>query len=352
MKVNLISRLIIILLVLFSAKVFGVPASPLPVSIKQPDGTTLTVILKGDEYHHYYVTEDGFLISRNKDGVFNYARRDGRGRKIDTRVKANNISARLPRERDFIKTLDRNPDFSKEKTIARQKRAFLPKSTCEFPRTGSPHSLVILVNFSNLSFITPDPQKAFTDMLNQEGYSENGATGSARDYFIDNSMGVFTPQFDVVGPFTLPNPYEYYGKNDTIDRFDLNPIQMVVDACRAAYDAGVEFSEYDLDHNGIVDNIFIYFAGHNEAENAGEDRVWPHRWEIIPGVNYKGTIESITFNGKKIQGYACASELQGSSGKLMASIGIFAHEFGHVLGSWICTILIIRPVTKLWAIGV
>ena len=41
-----------------------------------------------------------------------------------------------------------------------------------------------------------------------------GATGSARDYFISQSGGLFQPTFDVVGPITLDNTIAYYGAND------------------------------------------------------------------------------------------------------------------------------------------
>lgn len=335
MRINSTTLLMVILLLFLPGRALGVPAYPYPVSIKQPDGTSLTVVLKGDEFHHYFTTEDGYLIAKDKNGVFNYARKGEHGRKITTRVKANNISTRLPQERNFIKTLERNPDFSKERLIARQKRAPAVKSSAgtfaRFPRTGSPRSLVILVNFSNLSFITPDPQVAFTNLLNEEGYSLNGATGSARDYFRDNSMGAFTPIFDVVGPYTLPKPYEFYGKND-LDGYDENPVQMIIDACKAAHDDGIDFSIYDTENDGLIDNVFVYYAGHNEAENYEENTIWPHRWEVMPGINYNGTEESITFDGKRIMDYACTSELRGKSGTEMAGIGTFTHEFGHVIG--------------------
>lgn len=335
MKINSTIYLIAILLLFVSVRASGVPAYPYPVSIKQPDGTSLTVILKGDEFHHYYTTEDGYLIAKDENGVFNYAGKDAQGRKIATRIKANDISARSFQERSFVKTLERNPDFSKERVIARQKRVSAVKSSAggatQYPRTGSPHSLVILVNFSNLSFVTPNPKQAFTDLLNEEGYSLNGATGSARDYFRDNSMGKFTPIFDVVGPYTLPNSYEYYGKN-ALDGYDTNPVEMIIDACKAAHDDGIDFSTYDTDKDGYVDNVFVYYAGHNEAESYEDNAIWPHRWEIMLGVNYDGTEESITFNGKRVMDYACTSELRGKTGSNMAGIGTFTHEFGHVIG--------------------
>nr|MBP6662505.1 M6 family metalloprotease domain-containing protein [Paludibacter sp.] len=143
------------------------------------------------------------------------------------------------------------------------------------------------------------------------------------DYFKDNSMGLFDPQFDVVGPFKLPQLMSYYGENDASE-LDKNPRQMVIDACKLASENGVNFADYDTDKDGIVDNVFIYYAGYNEAEGAPKNTVWPHRWSLA---NY-----NTKFNGVAVYDYACTSELQRTSGSLMCGIGTFCHEFGHVLG--------------------
>ena len=49
----------------------------------------------------------------------------------------------------------------------------------------------------------------------------------------------------------------------------------------------------------------------------------------VPEEYVKG---QLVYDGKQIKGYACTSELQGTSGVLMCGIGTFCHEFGHVLG--------------------
>lgn len=329
------------LFISFSATIFAVPAYPYPISVKQPDGSFLSVILKGDEFHHYHTTEDGYLITKDKKGVFNYAKKDAKGKIIDTQIKANDKNLRSNTEKSFVQSLPVNPDFSKVNMQMRSNRSPVNNSKAlqpaKFPRTGSPRSLVILVNFSDLSFVTPNPNEAFTALLNLQGYSENGGTGSARDYFRDNSTEAFDPQFDVVGPYTLPNTYKYYGQND-VDDNDSLAVNMIVDACKLAFDNGIDFSTYDTDGDNIVDNVFVYYAGYNEAEWGGVDRVWPHRRGIYPTglysnfTNYSGNVASVTFNGKRVEDYACSSELRGSSGSTMAGIGTFTHEFGHVLG--------------------
>lgn len=337
---NFLLLISFLLLFVFNySSVLAVPAFPYPVKKIQPDGTTLTVILKGDEFHHFYVTEDNIPILKNKNGVFNYASIDTKGQLQDTNIKAKDLELRSGSEMTFVSRLQGEEPpatfIQKMRSVRQQITEVSPRQRM-YPRVGSPRSLVILVNFSDLSYVTATPQTAFTNLLNQPGYNLNGGTGSAKDYFTANSMGKFTPQFDVFGPVTLPQPMAFYGANDANGQ-DLNPVQMVVDACTAANNAGLDFTQYDVDNDGIVDNVFVYYAGHNEAEHAPAQTIWPHRWGIYPtsmynGGNYSGTVASVTFDGKRIEDYACTSELRGSSGTSMAGIGTFTHEFGHVLG--------------------
>lgn len=320
---------------------YAIPAYPFPKVIRQADGTTLTVVKKGDEFFHYYETLDGYLIAKNENSIFHYATLSPNRVIKPTKIKANDATKRNITEKQFVKQLDKKiaRKALQEFTVARQKKAphnNAYKQRAKFPKAGSPRSLVILVNFSDKAFTVPNSQVAFDRLLNEEGYSENGGTGSARDYFRDNTMGVLIPQFDVVGPYTLPHNLAYYGENN--DGNDIRATNMVVDACRAADDAGLDFTIYDTDNDGIIDNVFIYYAGHNEAEWGGEDTVWPHRWAIYPSSRYGGngnyddSTNSIVFDGKELLDYACTSELKGDSGNEMCGIGTFSHEFGHVLG--------------------
>ena len=326
MKKSLKLFFILIIAILPSVYTNAVPALPFPIKITQPDGSELTVRLHGDEYFSYKTTVDGYALTPDSLGILTYARINANGKFSTTRVKASNIGKRSSTERKLIQTLTPNIDLSNRNQTSRALRSKQLVSASvqqkSYPLTGSPKSLVILVSFLDNNFVTPTPQTAFANLLNQSGYSTNGGTGSAKDYFHDSSMGVFNPQFDVVGPYKLSNTMSYYGKNDTDDS-DTNPRQMVIDACKAA-SADVDFSQYDTDGDGIVDNVFIYYAGYNEAEGGSVNSVWPHRWTLA---DYSTVVD-----GKIIFDYACTSELRGNSGSNMCGIGTFCHEFGHVLG--------------------
>ena len=328
MKSISIVALFLIVFLVPTINLNAVPATPYPVIITQPDGTKLTVHIHGDEYFNYKTTLDGYALTQNAEGILTYAQVDSKGFFIGSAVKATNIEKRSLTEKSYIQQLTRITDFSKINQQRRASRLLKSKSSLTsepqktYPLKGTPKSLVILVNFSDLKFVTQNPIKAFSNLLNQTGYSTNGGTGSAKDYFHDSSMGVFDPEFDVVGPYSLPQTMDYYGANNTSGD-DLNPQQMVFDACTLAA-KDVDFSQYDTDHNGFVDNVFIYYAGYNEAEGGPKNSIWPHRWTL-------GSL-SLVLNGVTVSDYACTSELRSNTGSNMCGIGTFCHEFGHVLG--------------------
>jgi M6 family metalloprotease-like protein len=339
MRKKILSVLIILIFSQLAFQpVFAVKAYPFPFSVNQPDGSQLTIRLQGDENHHYKTSEDGYILKTNSKGFLTYATVNVAGEVVASDFIAKEAIKRTSSELQFLKTVNQSDVIQKVQSgpmkIKMQRSLNLPQKV--FPLIGSPKSLVILVNFADTSYVTPSPNNAFTNLLNQDSYSTNGGTGSARDYFMASSYGKFTPDFDVYGPVTLPHKMSFYGANDASGN-DVNPVQMIVDACTAVHNNGLDFSQYDTDNDGIIDNVFVYYAGYNEAEdisanNRNVNTIWPHSWDISAGSNYSGTTASITFNGKLLRHYACTSELKGYTGTNMCGIGTFCHEFGHVIG--------------------
>lgn len=316
----------ILLLLLFVPVTFisyAVPASPEPFFVEQADGSLLQVRMMGDEFGGYLATDDGWAIRKDpSDNAYKYLFFTEKGGTRLTDMVAHNASLRDAEEQTYLSELNQQLPLYKQQ---RQKRKIAAQTqiASTFPLKGSPHSVVILVNFSDLQFSIPNPKETYTRLLNQSGYAENDGVGSARDYFIASSDSVFQPVFDVVGPYTLPNNMAYYGANSGSSN-SVRASEMVVDACSLAEAAGIDFKQYDTDGNGTIDNVFIYYAGHNEAEGADENTIWPHRSTVQNA--------SAIVSGVRIYDYACTSELRGRSGVSMCGIGTFCHEFGHVLG--------------------
>lgn len=269
-----------------TVSIMAIPAKRDTISVTQPDGTVITLSLHGDEHFHYTVTDDGKYVKRNKTGFY-------------------------------------------EKTeIKRQQILRRTSSHIGRPNQAS-RGLVILVSFKDRKF--SNTLADFNDLLNKPGYGYNGATGSVRDYFISASNGQYCPDFDVFGPYTLDKETRYYGGNDRFGN-DSHPDQMVVDAMEklaADKNTDIDFSVYDTDKDGYIDNVFIYYAGYGENNTgADEDYIWPHQWEIYE----EYVTGQLTYDNVKLRSYACTSELQGISGFTRCGIGTFCHEFGHVLG--------------------
>lgn len=189
------------------------------------------------------------------------------------------------------------------------------KNRHSLERQMPPRVLVILTQFSNKDFREANDKAAWQQFFQGTGVS-------VRQYFIDQSFGQYSPEFDVVGPVTLDKTYEYYGKN--IDGEDQAAEQMIADACRKADALGVDFTLYDADGDGYVDCVYVLYAGKGEADSKDENSVWPHNYRIEDA-----GLECI-LDGKHINTYVCSNELNAAQGR--EGIGTACHEFSHVLG--------------------
>ena len=139
--------LLLISLSLYAFQTWAVPAYPYPVKITQPDGSTLNLLLKGDEHHHYATTEDGIAVIRNSKGVYNYARIDAQGKLTDLKMQANNAALRGATERNFIASIQSESGAGTPSKVTqsklRSRNAMLAGKPQRFPLTGTPRSLVI-----------------------------------------------------------------------------------------------------------------------------------------------------------------------------------------------------------------
>ena len=197
----------------------------------------------------------------------------------------------------------------------------------DFPTIGEQHTLVVLVEFADVKFSTIDnAYDYYNRLLNEPGFThENGANGSAYDFYQLSSNGLFKPRFDVVGPVTISKEATYYGQ-DQGQEIDVNMGEFLVEACQQADDL-VDFTQYDTNNDGIVDNIYFFYAGYGEADSHHANVIWPQAGTLTEWG------KELTLDGMKIVSYACSHEVSYQSGGIYPTgIGTFVHEFGHVLG--------------------
>lgn len=271
----------------------AVRAYPGPVKVTLVCGEEMECRIVGDEYCHTIISPDGRMLLENAAGQYEIT--------------------------------DEIADLSEMRGIG-TRRSPMRLGGASFPTVGKLQGIVLMVEFSDNEFQKEHTADVIHRVMNEEGCSLYGATGSARDYFVDQSGGLFTPDFDVVGPIKLPKKMSYYGANDRYGQ-DAHPAEMVRTACEKASDElGVDFAKYDFDGDGNVDFVYVIYAGYAESYGASSNTIWPHASDV----NSWG--ESCTVNGKNIGRYACSSELKFVSGTMLEGIGTFCHEFSHVLG--------------------
>lgn len=321
--------LVVMLTMMTLGQLMAVPARRQPIAFTQPDGTTVTVYLCGDEYQHFYTTTDGVPVTRSEDGYFYYTQLDAENNPVASSYKV--IEAE-PLHIDNGAVLQRYSELNAEKrqlrnsSVAVRRAPMSKRQSSVASEGGAVRGLIILVNFQDKTFITP--QTKIDDMMNKEGYTDNfGSIGSARDYFKAQSYGSFVPDFDVVGPVTLSRNMSYYGGNDRYGS-DQYPDVMVSEACEIASEQGlVNMADYDLDDDGWVDLVYVIYAGYAESSGAPESTIWPHAWYI-----YQGAGRTVEVDGVYLDAYACSSELASKSGSQVDGIGTFCHEYSHTLG--------------------
>lgn len=312
-----------------SGDVMAVPAKPGKIEYSLPNGETISVYLRGDESAHYFISEDGHALAQCEDGYFRYISVEKEGMNRVTDVIASNLNKRNAQEKSFVKTL--NKDAVLKNIEIEHRRAFNERGTkvatkgiTTFPTTGVQKGVAILVEFADNSFTLSNPQQQFYNQLNQRGYSVSGATGSIKDYYTASSNGVFVPDFDVYGPVKLSKSISYYG-GDTNRMTDENAPEMVIEAC-TLLDGVIDFTEYDRDNDGVIDNVYIFYAGYGQADGGASTTVWPHSWDV------RDAGRTFYYDGKRLGHYACSSELRDGRGSTISGIGVFCHEFAHVLG--------------------
>ncbi|MBN2777846.1 MAG: M6 family metalloprotease domain-containing protein [Bacteroidales bacterium] len=303
----------------------GIPASPYSYSRILPDGNEITLVMRGDAVVNWEETEDGYTVFKNNDGFYVYAAIDKNGNLMPTNIIASNAQNRTSMEQTFLSGISKHLTFSSQQIEQEFNNYYAEERNVKsadksFPTTGTRKLITILVEFPDETFTRT--QSEFNDLFNGSNYTLEGATGSVKTYYADNSFDQLDLTTDVVGPYTLPNNMAYYGGNDGSGD-DLRPQEMISDAIALA-NPDVDFSDYDNDGDGYVDGVYVVYAGYSEASGASEDAIWPHRWALPwPGEDYDGVT---------VYDYSCSNELYGNSGTYITGIGTVCHEFGHNCG--------------------
>ena len=314
------------LLLAYSNLAYSVSAYPYSINIIQPDGSTLKVLLRGDESFAYTISVDGYLITRNEKGFFEYANINTENKIIPLGVRVHNVKERLPKEIQFIQSISLTETIKKLTNNIKNnnhERLKTRSSTSANAKniTGSRRLLCILIGFSDVRF--SKTQNEFDNFMNQVGYNQGNAIGSVKDYYLENSYSKLDLNITVVGPYIADHPMAYYGENVSgVQGNDARPRDLIREALAKA-DPYVNYADFDNDNNGSVDGVHIIYAGYSEAAGGNPETIWSHRW----------TLSGVSYDGKTISDYSCSAELRNNWGTQIDGIGTACHEIGHILGA-------------------
>lgn len=323
-KIVTIAILAVLISLVLIQIAYCVPALDAIQQLEQPDGTAFAARLWGDETRHGWETTDGYTVIKDPATKFwHYARMDQKTNKL---AAAGIVGTTLPPAKSQKHQRPNQTDFQR---IQQNERLRSTSRAIERAAvTGSRPLPVMMINFNDTA--TTYDAADFEDLLFGAG------NNSMKAYYEEVSYGAFTitPGNDgVTGWYTAANTMDYYGQNDG-SGYDRHPGQLVIEAVAAADDA-VDFSEYDTDGDCYVDAVVIIHQGPGEEAKGSSDTIWSHRWNLNSAANYGDGTGEYTTNDVGTCGQIMVNEYVIQPERLgngIQTIGVFAHEYGHVLG--------------------
>lgn len=153
---------------------------------------------------------------------------------------------------------------------------------------------------------------------------------SMNDYYQEVSYGNLSLAGSVVGWYRASQPRSYYGNGQHgFGSYPNNAAALAAEAIAAADLGGVDFSQYDNDGDGTAESVFIVHGGEGFETSADQNDIQSH-YATLSGMGDPSA--PYTYDGKLVDPYLCVAELQSSSPLTHVKIGVWCHEYGHMLG--------------------
>lgn len=156
--------------------------------------------------------------------------------------------------------------------------------------------------------------------------SDLAATVSKAESYYNHQFPDRTFQFDLAPAVKVSHKMSYYGNNYS-SRKDVLLHEAIREACNLLNDE-VNFSLYDNNSDGSVDNIILITAGMGESQGSGADYIWAQQGLLQ---DYGSTL---TLDGVNINSFSVSTELQSDNGAnpRPSGIGLICHELAHSFG--------------------
>ena len=335
----------------------SVPLAPIEMKFTQPSGYTFVAKAHGNINDHWIETIEGHRIAKKVDGIWYYVILDKHFKPHTSDIPVGQLNNKqatgkntgkkinLPTREHFAKAKQITNPKEKAKTRAKahhkaypkkiQQQVMLPgdKPISPFIDTfsnktkkhdhkarhplGEQKVLVVLVDYADVSFTYSDD--SFRDLI----FGDDGVNGFYKNASYNQLS--FVPAAETYGTSNDGIVHVTLDSNHFNDKFP--QISDVQDILRAA-DEFFNGADFDTDNDGEVSalelSIVIITAGYEDSYGGGviEPGVWGHKWDI----------GNVTLDDKSFGPYTMFGERHGtnSDNEHQATIGIMAHELGHL----------------------
>jgi immune inhibitor A len=188
---------------------------------------------------------------------------------------------------------------------------------------GTYRQLVLLVDFSDKPAVVAP--SFFDDLI----FKDVVGPSSVRGYYREVSAGALDIQPIAAdlpsarGWLRMPQPYAYYcpAGSEGTGSYPNNTQKLAEDALAAAEVTGVDFSNYDNDHDGYVDGVVLVHSGHGQEKGGTTADIWSHKWNVRTSKVYDGVRTDV---------YTTEPEYWYTARDM--TTGVYCHELAHAFG--------------------
>ena len=299
--------------------IFASQAFPGPYLKIQPNGDSIYVYFRGDEYGSYYTDNKGNIIDKNEESYWVYVSSEN-NKIVLTNQIVTSTSVPVNVNRKSVFNL-----ISQKRMEARQKRLrYNSRSgqtqSVKLPSIGQPRVLTVLVQFQDIKFQSPTTINSYVSNLMKINSASTNTKSCVQGYFLDASYNKLNIESFVLGPYTVKHESSYYGKDGETDRDSL-VVELVNEIIKEIiYD--INLAIFDNDGDSLIECLHIVYAGEGQDfDNTASNLIWPHKGELIG---------EDSIGGFRISNYIVTPELFNGSYR---GIGTICHELGHILGA-------------------
>jgi immune inhibitor A len=192
---------------------------------------------------------------------------------------------------------------------------------------GQLETVCILVDFpDNHADTIHRPAAKYDSMLYSTGVynGQQYRVGSLKDFWLETSYGSYFVMGGIAGNRWFRSTHNYSSYDD--GNYMLGTGYELASDGVAAADGSVDFSQYDLNHDGHIDALFMVHAGPDGADDGNVHHCWSH---AIPWFGYT-TNDGVTIDGvTNVPEFAMVTPARETT---MCCIAVMCHEMGHLVG--------------------